>query len=321
LSPESAVTANWLSELRAQVDQPPRRPREPPWAGAARIGSIEAGFLGRIGLQPAEYMREQLSKQERSCGRGWHLTGDVTASLGELAMALRDAGVAAAWRNEQLAVVDTTGRRVGTVERAVARVFGIATHAVHLLAQTRDRRHWVQQRAFDKADDPGLWDTVVGGMVPADETPETALQRETWEQAGLHATDLQGLRHGSRLRASLPEGNGSGPGYVVEQIDWYRCVVPDGLTPVNQDGEVARFALMGDAQLAEALQQRQFTLDACHLAAGTAGRPHVTRLSRNPLRDSGRPGRADRHGLQGASSCQQLAYWPEKQRRGLPGPA
>jgi len=25
---------------------------------------------------------------------------------------------------------------------------------------------------------------------------------------------------------------------VVEHIDWFRCVVPEGVTPVNQDGEV-----------------------------------------------------------------------------------
>ena len=33
-------------------------------------------------------------------------------------------------------------------------------------------------------------------------------------------------------------------GYVVEYIDWYRCVVPEGVVPVNQDGEVAQFRLM-----------------------------------------------------------------------------
>jgi len=26
---------------------------------------------------------------------------------------------------------------------------------------------WVQQRALDKANDPGLWDTLMGGMVSA----------------------------------------------------------------------------------------------------------------------------------------------------------
>ena len=48
---------------------------------------------------------------------------------------MREAGVAHAWRDEQLAVTDAQGRTLGTVERAVVRPLGITTFAVHLVGR------------------------------------------------------------------------------------------------------------------------------------------------------------------------------------------
>lgn len=265
------VDPDWLATLRARAVQPPRRPRQPLWAGASRIGSVEADFIRKIDLQPRQYLRKQLSKEERSGLVGWHVSGDVTTTLNELASAMHDAGLAGAWRDEQLAVTDETGRRVGTVERAAVRPLGITTHAVHLAAQTAEGRHWVQQRAFNKSNDPGLWDTLMGGMVAAADTRETALQRETWEEAGLHTADLQGLRYGGRFSTSRPAVDGQGAGYVVEHIDWYRCTVPDALVPGNQDGEVEQFALMDDATLIAAMARGVFTLEAALILAVVMG--------------------------------------------------
>ena len=70
------------------------------------------------------------------------------------------------------------------MERAVVRPLGITTFAVHLLASP-DGRHWVQQRSLTKPNDPGLWDTLMGGMIPASDSMAQALERETWEEAGL----------------------------------------------------------------------------------------------------------------------------------------
>ena len=49
-----------------------------------------------------------------------------------------------------------TAQRSARVERGVVRVLGITTYAVHLVGSRRDGAVWVQQRAFDKATDPGL---------------------------------------------------------------------------------------------------------------------------------------------------------------------
>ena len=150
--------------------------------------------MHHLALQANKYGCEQLLKKEQS---GWHLMpgeSDVTTSLNKLANLLRHAGLAGAWRNEQLAVRDEWGRQIGTIERAAVRPLGIATLAVHLVGQTTDGRFWVQQRALNKPNDPGKWDTLMGGMVSSADTVETALERETWEEAGLRIADLKNLR-------------------------------------------------------------------------------------------------------------------------------
>ncbi len=214
-----------------------------------------------LALKARKNMGYQLLKEEQS---DWHLVlghNDVTTRLNQLADVLRDAALAGAWRNEQLAVRNETGVQIGTVERGAVRPLGIATLAVHLVGQSPDGRFWVQQRAFDKPNDPGKWDTLMGGMVSAVDTVETALERETWEEAGLHIADLQGLRYGGRQSNCRPSSDGAA-GYMREFIEWYVATVPDGLMPINRDGEVAQFALMDEARLVAGMQRGEFTLEA-----------------------------------------------------------
>ena len=210
-------------------------------------------------------------KEERPESPDWHLLSDKTTGLNQLAEALRRAGLAGAWRDEQQAESDQHGRRVGTVERAAVRPLGITTQAVHLVGQAGDGRFWVQQRAFNKPNDPGLWDTLMGGMISSADTLDSALARETWEEAGLHLTDLQALRYGGRIHTCRPANDGGGAGYLDEYLDWYRCTVPDGLVPVNQDGELETFALRDDHGLLQNMQQGLFTLEAMLIQAAYWG--------------------------------------------------
>jgi hypothetical protein len=62
----------------------------------------------------------------------------------------------------------------------------------------------------------------------------------------------------------------SGPGYVVERLDWYRCIVPEGVVPQNQDGEVAQFALLSCDELRARLARDEFTVEAAMLLACSA---------------------------------------------------
>jgi len=257
----AGLPAHWLAALRARAHEPPRRPRVPLWAGTACIGSVEPGFfpaglpsslIGASGLvQPSR----------RGTVEGWQVNGALTDTLVQLALAMRDAGVAHTWRDEQVAVTDDQGQTLATVERAVVRPLGIATVAVHLAWLSPEGSHWVQQRSLTKPNDPGLWDTLVGGMVPACDSMREALERESWEEAGLKLSQVSGLQAGGRIEIRRPSGDGP-HGYVVERLEWYRCVVPEGVVPLNQDGEVAQFRLMHADELREALLREHFTLEA-----------------------------------------------------------
>ena len=185
---------DWLKSLQAEANQQPALARVPFFAQNMKIGSVEPVFMQHLALQSNKNGRKLLLKEEQS---GWHLMlgqSDVTTCLSELANLLRHAGLAGAWRNEQLAVRDELGTQIGTIERAAVRPLGIATLAVHLVGQTTNGRFWVQQRALNKPNDPGKWDTLMGGMVSAGDTVKTALERETWEEAGLRMDDLENLR-------------------------------------------------------------------------------------------------------------------------------
>lgn len=257
-----APDAQWLAAQQARASLPPRVPRWPLLAGAAQIGSVEPGFLEQIGLESNTGGLHALQKDEQNGQPAWRLTGDLTAALAALAQALREAGLAGAWRDELLAVADEQGRVLGAVERAAVRPLGIATRAVHLVGRSPDGGHWVQRRSLTKANDPGLWDTLMGGMVAAADTLHSALARETQEEAGLPLAALQNLRHGGSVRMTAPARDGGGAGYVVEHLDWFECTVPQGQVPVNQDGEVEEFRLLAPGELRERLHRGEFTLEA-----------------------------------------------------------
>jgi hypothetical protein len=72
---------------------------------------------------------------------------------------------------------------------------------------------------------------------------------------------LQDLAYGGHLVTRRPSPE-QPHGYVVERLDWYRCVVPDGVAPSNQDGEVAQFALLAPGEVARRMQCDEFTVDA-----------------------------------------------------------
>ena len=219
---------------------------------------------------------DMLSKIEHSASgctsEAWRITGPVTHSLDHLARALRDARVghvAHHWRNEALAVHSASGERLGEVERGAVRTLGITTRAVHLVGFAEDGRVWVQQRALSKANDPGLWDTLMGGMVSSADTVQTALARETWEEAGLQLDQLQAVHMGGSITIRRPTGESDdeGVGYVVEDTDWFHCTVPNDVVPVNQDGEVAQFLLLEPGELVARLQRDEFTLEAALILA------------------------------------------------------
>ncbi len=273
---------DWLASARRAAQQPPAQPRQPLVVAGQEVGSVTDDFLKEIGLQRLMDKRYKLLKKEHSGAPsetpGWHLevppnagAGALTDALNTLAAALRDAGQCGPWRDEQLAVCNRAGDVVGTVERGAVRVLGIATRAVHLVGLAPDGRMWVQKRSMTKPNNPGLWDTLMGGMVSAADSLPQALARETWEEAGLHVEALQGLRHGGHVDFSRPSREGGGVGYMRERIDWFCAQVPGGVEPTNQDGEVERFDLLPLDGLRAQVAQGLFTLEAGLVIAAYLG--------------------------------------------------
>jgi 8-oxo-dGTP pyrophosphatase MutT (NUDIX family) len=268
----------WLADARHRAHQPARQPRQPLVVAGQVVGSVADGYLSQIGLQRLWDKRYKLSIREHSGAAAWHLevpadapSDAITDALNTLAAALRDANLCGPWRDEQLAVTNPQGEQVGTVERGAVRVLGITTCAVHLVGLAPDGRMWVQKRAMTKPNNPGQWDTLMGGMVSAADSLPQALARETWEEAGLQVDALVDVVQGGHVLFSRPSSEGGGAGYMVERIDWFRAVVPEGMAPNNQDGEVDEFALLPLAEVQAQVAQGLFTLEAGLVIAGFLG--------------------------------------------------
>ena len=246
------MTVDWLRDLRVRADRPPALVRDALLVETsdAAIGSIEPSLARRMagaGL-PIKADADR-----------WRITGrTLNATFASIAEWLRDQRLASAWRNELLSVSDATGVSVGAIERAAVRPLGITTHAVHLVGWAEQGGVWVQQRAFDKSTDPGQWDTLMGGLIAAGESIADTLARETWEEAGLRIKALREVTPRGRLTVRRPVSNG----YMVEHIHVHDAVVPAGITPLNQDGEVAAFECLGIDALHERLRAGAFTLEA-----------------------------------------------------------
>lgn len=181
-----------------------------------------------------------------------------SALLFEAALRLQDAGLVRGWRDEALAIRMVPGEAtLATIERAACRALGITTEAVHLNAFADDGTLFVARRSPHKAIDPGLWDNLVGGMVPADETLDQALEREAWEEAGLELDRLEVHRGRSfHMRRPVPEG------YQSEWIHVYETTLPVETQCTNQDGEVSAIERRGIGDVVDAIEQGEFTLEA-----------------------------------------------------------
>jgi len=162
---------------------------------------------------------------------------------------LREQGLIRAWRDETYPVVDPNMPAplapLARFERAASRFWGTLTFGAHATGYVagpdgQPAQLWIARRSFAKATDPGLYDNLIGGGVPAGQTPDETLVREGFEEAGLRPAQLAGARRGSVLRLARDIAEG----FQHEWLHSYDVELPPGTVPVNQDGEVAAFALL-----------------------------------------------------------------------------
>ena len=252
------MKAALLAQLRERAARAPDAARRALAIGAHVVGSIETPLAAAL-LDARLPVRDD--------GRLVIDDTDADAALERIAHWLHDHGHAGRRRDELLPVNDEQHRTLARVERGVVRPLGIATYAVHMVGFADDGRQWLQQRAFDKATDPGLWDTLMGGLIAAGETVAGALERETWEEAGLRIGDLDPIREAGIVTVRRPVAHSGTGGYMVEHIHAMHCRVPSHLTPVNRDGEVLRFERFDSAEIEHRIALEQVTLEAALVMA------------------------------------------------------
>ena len=239
------------TRLRERADMPPT-------AARATLAADDGTPIGSLEAELAHALRDA-GFPLAADGDGWRVEAPLTVALERIARWLSAHRLGGRWRDELLPVCDDEGHVLGAIDRAVVRPLGIATHAVHLVGYTHDGRIWVQQRALDKPVDPGRWDTLMGGLISAGESVAQALARETWDEAGLHIAQLTDVVEFARLTVRRPL---EADGYMVEHMHCFAAGVPEGLVPVNQDGEVQRFEAVDAAALEVHLRADAFTLEA-----------------------------------------------------------
>ncbi len=242
----------WLKACHARLTTPPPASRRPLHLDGEEIGSVHP----ELWLQLKSH---------------WPPSGEPGEALALLAKHLHASGLAGAWRDERVAVRNASGAERAAVERGVVRVLGIRTEAVHLVGMAPDGRVWLQQRAFDKPNDPGRWDTMVGGLVAWGETHASALARETWEEAGLVLADLQSLPGSGVFHISKPVADSGPMGHMLETIHWQVARLQEGAVPVNQDGEVACFEAVTPDEVAQRVLAGDCTDEAAWILALALG--------------------------------------------------
>ena len=246
------------------------------WAAVAAATRCRVPRLPFVvdGIEAGSVAVEHLPALQAFAPRGLRIDAarvvlDVAAEARDAALAainrdLRAQGLIKAWRDETYPLPDPASLRVlARIERAASRFWGTLTFGAHATgwvagADGRPAGLWIAQRAFDKATDPGAFDNLVGGGVPAGQSPFETLVREGWEEAGLTAAVMRRARRGRviRLRRDIPEG------LQHEWLHAYELRLDAAEQPLNQDGEVHAFRCLPVAEALALAAGTTMTVDA-----------------------------------------------------------
>lgn len=252
--------SSWLQKLYHQLQQAPLSTRLALCIDGVRVGSIElaiAESLVDLGVLTTHNNELNIPASQ------------ATQTLGKIALWLKERQLAGRWTGEMLPVNDSSGQTLAQVERAVVRTLGITTHAVYLIGRLKSGALWLQRRSLTKSTGAGKLDLMVGGLVSANESPEQALQREAWEEAGIHL-DMNKVVEGEISYICRPIDTERG-GYMVEIGRWYEITLPPSFEPKNQDGEVQEFILSTQNEIKQHMLADALTLESARILARYMG--------------------------------------------------
>lgn len=191
----------------------------------------------------------------------------LALSGGRLSPAARGEAVAAALsslvadgtipppRGETYAVTGHWGGPVlFTLDRAHVPVLGVRARGVHVNGYVRradGMDMWIGRRAADRLVAPGQLDNMVAGGQPAGLSLAENLIKECEEEAGFAPDLARRARPAGFVSYCLETQAGLKP----DTLFVYDLEVPEGVQPVNQDGEIESFSLWPMERVLEALGQ------------------------------------------------------------------
>ena len=249
--------------LARACDGPPRIPFLLEREGGPVLGSVALGHLDALRQWPDAF---ELLRADDGAPRALVLRLPAPgrdARLAQIHARLREEGLIVAWRDEPYPLRDRSGGEHGVVERAASRFWGLLTLGAHcngyvIDASGRPTHLWIARRSLTKPTDPGRLDNLIGGGVPAGQSPREALVREGWEEAGLLPQQMAGLVTGGLidLECDIPEGR------QHERLYVFDLALPRDVVPRNVDGEVAEHRLMPVAEALARAAAGELTTDA-----------------------------------------------------------
>lgn len=228
---------------------------QPLWIAGAVRGSIREDLLPRLAGFP----------ELESVTRGWQLAGSpVTVAerserLQALAQELHRLQLIADWRDEECSLLDEHGVELARCERGAFRTLGFQNRSIHVNGYREDGRLWIARRSQRKKADPGKLDNLAAGAITAGESPLGAAIRELWEEAGVAASLTRSLAIAGQSLRSLRETRFGMHDELVLVAD---LLLPMDFVPEARDGEVERFFCWTPAEVLQAIERGDFTLEA-----------------------------------------------------------
>lgn len=220
--------------------------------------------LGHVNRHWQQQMQQDLGQLLSQDTQGLHLSGQDWLHCGDVLQNLGrdwcDLGLLSGWRNERFDVMDGN-EALFALERAIFRPLGLLSQAVHIngfCEHAKEPLMWIGKRSPYKAVDPDKLDNLVGGGVATGESLNQACAREGFEEAGLSAHFMTNMPVPRRLLSQRVVKRG----LHREWLAVYDLILPSGMQPENQDGEVASFHLMALPEIVTAMLAGQFMSDA-----------------------------------------------------------
>jgi len=174
-----------------------------------------------------------------------------SAALARLADRLVASGHVPKLRGEDYAVLGRWGEEaLAKVDRGAVPALGLPSFGVHVngIVRRPDGLHvWIGRRSADRGVAPGRLDNLVAGGQPHGLTLAGNLRKEGEEEAGLDAATMDRAVPVGVVSYAMEDETG----LRRDTLFLFDLELPDGVHPVNRDGEVDHFALMPAREVLE----------------------------------------------------------------------